>query len=257
MLLRICLIVAILAGIGAGVVSYLDISDKIPALQQQRDSEKAAKEEKIHELALTNAVLVRTQGKLVQTQQDLAETKSERDKAIAHADAQKKRADDLTDKLAKTTKERDMARANLAAYTGTGLTPEQVLSLNKNLKDANAEIAAVNGENGVLNRRVNWLKNRLAIYEGTNTYVTLPASLHGKVLVVDPKWDFAVLNIGEDQGVKQRGELLVSRQGRLVGKVIVRTVQKDRSIANFVPGWKLGQIFEGDQVSPAHPSPAS
>jgi hypothetical protein len=84
--------------------------------------------------------------------------------------------------------------------------------------------------------------------------VTLRADLHGKIIVVDPKWDFVVLNIGEDQGVKPEGELLVSREGKLVAKVIVRTVEKDRSIANLVPGWKLGDMFEGDEVSPAHPA---
>jgi hypothetical protein len=84
--------------------------------------------------------------------------------------------------------------------------------------------------------------------------VKLPAALHGKILVVDPKWDFVVLNIGEDQGLISQGELLVSRQGKLVAKVIVRSVEKDRSIANLVPGWKLSDMIEGDEVSPAHPA---
>jgi len=74
------------------------------------------------------------------------------------------------------------------------------------------------------------------------------------VLVTDPKWNFVVLNIGEDQGVLERGELLVNRDGKLVAKVIVRSVQKDRSIANVMPGWELGEVMEGDQVIPAHPA---
>jgi type II secretory pathway component PulC len=95
---------------------------------------------------------------------------------------------------------------------------------------------------------------RLARYEGTNPVVELSASLKGKILVVDPKWDFVVLNIGGDQGVLEDGELLVSRDGKLVAKVIVRSVLKDRSIANVMPGWKLGEVFEGDEVTPAHPA---
>ena len=63
-----------------------------------------------------------------------------------------------------------------------------------------------------------------------------------------------MLNIGDEQGVKQDGELLVSRDGKLVAKVVVRTVEKGRSIANIVPGWKLGEVIEGDEVSPAHPA---
>jgi cell shape-determining protein MreC len=84
--------------------------------------------------------------------------------------------------------------------------------------------------------------------------VTLRPDLHGKILQVDPKWDFVVLNIGEDQGVVSDGELLVSRGGKLVAKVIVRSVQKDSCIANLVTGWKIGDMFEGDEVSPAHPA---
>jgi hypothetical protein len=81
--------------------------------------------------------------------------------------------------------------------------------------------------------------------------------LKGKVVVVDPKWDFVVLNIGSDLGAVEEGEMLVSREGKLVAKVIIRSIEKDRCIANIIPGWKLGELIEGDEVSPAHPAPAS
>jgi hypothetical protein len=63
-----------------------------------------------------------------------------------------------------------------------------------------------------------------------------------------------VLDIGENQGVQEYGELLVNRNGKLVAKVKIRSVQKDRSIANVLPGWQLGDVMEGDQVIPAHPA---
>ena len=103
-------------------------------------------------------------------------------------------------------------------------------------------------------QKIKKLESRLAVYEIPDYFVTLPANLKGKVLVTDPKWNFVVLNIGEDQGVLDRGELLVNRDGKLVAKVIVRSVQKDRSIANVMPGWELGEVMEGDQVIPAHPA---
>ena len=105
-----------------------------------------------------------------------------------------------------------------------------------------------------MSRTIDRLKNEIAEIMGTNYVVTLPATLKGKILVVDPKWDFVVLNIGDDQGVMQDGELLVSRDGKLVAKVIVRSVEKDRCIANVMPGWKLGEVIEGDEVTPAHPA---
>ena len=66
-----------------------------------------------------------------------------------------------------------------------------------------------------------------------------------------------VLNVGEDQGILKRGQLLVNRDGRLVAKITVTTVQKDRCIANLMPGWKLGDVMEGDEVIPAYPDQSS
>ena len=254
MLLRISLIVAILAGLGAGVVSYLEVSDKIPALTKQRDDEHTAKVNEIAAHSKTKSELAKTKNELVQTQQELADTKSDRDKAVARADQQTQLAAGLTDKLGKVTLERDDAQNSLAAYKATDFTPEQVFKLSKDLKNARAEIEVVNGEKVVLLHTIGRLTNELAKYIGPDNVVKLRADLRGKILAVDPKWDFVVLDVGEDQGVISEGELLVSRQGKLVGKVVVRSVQKDRSIANLVPGWKMGEMIEGDEVSPAHPA---
>jgi uncharacterized coiled-coil DUF342 family protein len=254
MLLRISLIVAVLAGLGAGVVSYLQVSDKVPALKQQRDTEHEAKVTEIAEHNKTKKDLKKTQGELEQTQKELTNTQSERDKAVTRADQQNKRANELSDKLAKTTQQRDEALNDVASYKASGLTAEQVFKLVKNLKDTQSEVDALSGEKAVLLRKVAKLEHRVEELVGTNAYVLLRPDLSGKIIVVDPKWDFVVLNVGEDQGVLNNGELLVSRNGRLVGKVIVRSVQKDRSIANLLPGWKLGELVEGDDISPAHPA---
>ena len=254
MLLRISLFVAILAALAAGTLSYLEVTDKIPALTKQRDDEHSAKVTALTDLSNTKTKLAKTQSDLTQSQADLAETKSDRDKAVARAEAQVKRADELSIKLARAIQERDDAQNELASFKVIGLSPEQIVKLNKTLKDARSEIEAINGEKTVLEHEKARLQTRLDRYEGTNAFVMLRANLHGKILVVDPKWDFVVLNIGDDQGVLPDGEMLVSRDGKLVAKVIVRSVQKDRSIANIVPGWKLGEPVEGDEVSPAHPA---
>ena len=69
MLLRISLIVAILAGLGAGVVSYLEVSEKIPALAKQRDDEHSAKVTALADLSKTKTELAKTKSDLAQTQQ--------------------------------------------------------------------------------------------------------------------------------------------------------------------------------------------
>jgi uncharacterized protein HemX len=253
MLLRIFLILAILAGLGAGGVAFYEFNTQIPALAKQRDQEKEDKNKEIAAHNTTKKKLKDTEGKLAQTQQELADTKSDLTKATARADAQEKRATDLQDKLTKTAADLQDAQNTVAAYKSSGLSPDEVVKLDKNFKDAQKEIAVINGEKAVLARTLATTQAKLDKYEGRNPDILLPADLKGSVVVVDPKWDFVVLNVGADKGVIQDGEMLISRDGKLVAKVVVTSVQKDRSIANIVPGWKLGDVIEGDVATPAHP----
>lgn len=254
MLIRISLILALAAALAVGVVNFVWVKDSINKLTDDRNTQRTAKEQAQTELASTKKTLAKTQADLKQTQQQLADTQAERDKAVAEATAQSKRADDLSDKLAKTTQERDEAQGNLEAYTASGLTAAQVAKLNKTLKDTEEAMEALNEEKTVLMHTRDRLQARLDQLIGTNPDILLRADLKGKIVAVDPKWDFVVLDIGDDQGVKENAELLVSRDGKLVAKVIVSRLDKDRCIANVIPGWKLGDVIEGDEVSPAHPA---
>ncbi len=255
MLMRISLIVAILAALGAGTLNVLQVRDHINTLIAQRNDEHDHRVTAETDLAKTKQTLATTQKNLADTQQQLTDAQAARKKAEDTAAAQIKRADDLSDKLTKATQERDAAQADLAAYKGTGKSPEEILKLVALIKQDQDTINALNEEGKKLNRTIVRQQNQLNELLGNENYVVpLPAGLQGKVVVVDPKWDFVVLDIGDEQGVLQDGELLVSRDGKLVAKVIVRTVEKDRCIANIVPGWKLGEVFEGDEVTPAHPA---
>jgi vacuolar-type H+-ATPase subunit I/STV1 len=254
MLMRISLIVAILAALGAGTLNVLQVRDKINTLITQRDEYHT-------NLTQTQTTLDTTKKDLANTRTTLAQTQSDRDKALA---AQKKAEDardlaiknasDLTDKLAKANQDLGTAQADLAAYKATGKLPAEISQLVVQIRQYQEEIVAINGEKTLLMRANDRLRNELAKYGPGEIVVKLPADLKGKVVVVDPKWDFVVLDIGDNQGVLSDGELLVSRNGKLVAKVIVRTVEKDRCIANVMPGWKLGEVFEGDVVIPAHPA---
>jgi hypothetical protein len=255
MLIRISLIVAILAALAAGTVNVVLVKDKISTLVTDRDTQRDGKVKAEGEREKAKKDLTKAEKDLTQANQDLTDAKAEDAKAVATAAAQQKRADDLSDKLAKTTSDRDDAQAKLAAYVAAGYTADQVGKLGHSLKEAQDAIEVANEEKVVLVRRVARLTDELVRLKGTEEYVVkLRADLRGKILVVDPKWDFVVLNIGQDQGVLEDGELLVSRDGKLVAKVIVRSVEKDRCIANVVPGWKLGEVIEGDEVTPAHPA---
>jgi len=254
MLLRISLIVAILAGLAVGVLNFVQVKEKITTLQANLKTETEAHQKFERQYNTTKKDLDKRTAELKQTQATLEAANTAKDKAEADLAAQVKRADKLTDDLNKTRQERDAAQADLAAYKATGVTPQQILGMNAKLRDLQDNLAVAGTENKILLQRLKKVETELAVYRDPNFFVTLPAGLKGKVLVADPKWNFVVLSVGEDQGVLERGELLVNRNGKLVAKVVVRSVQKDRCIANVLPGWELGEVMEGDQVIPAHPA---
>jgi len=121
------------------------------------------------------------------------------------------------------------------------------------MMDLRKTLAGYQAENKTFAQKVDSLQTELNRYKHPEMHVTLPASLTGTVKVYDPKWKFVELDIGENQRLKEFGEMYVNRNGKLVAKVIVRNLEKDRSIANVMPGWELGEIMEGDQVIPAFP----
>lgn len=256
MLIRISLVIAILAGLAAGALNFIKVKEKIETLATERNEWHGKFDKTDAELTTTKRDLDKTSKDLKETQETLATTSKERDTAVAKADEQTKKATELAAKLTTTTEERDDARAQLQAYVGTGYKPEQIAALGKQIDKTQKALEAMADEKKILERALTRKTAELDRFTGRDKPVEMPAKLQGKIVVSDPKWEFVVVNVGEDEGVLPYGELLVSRAGVLVAKVIVRDVQKGRSIANIMPGWKKAEveIMEGDLVIPAHPA---
>ncbi|HVV01778.1 MAG TPA: hypothetical protein VHH88_10485 [Verrucomicrobiae bacterium] len=254
MLIRISLIVAIIASLAVGALNVIKVKEKITTLQTNLQQQTARADKAEHDLATTRRELAKTQTELKQTQVALKTTTDQKDAALADAASQKKRADGLSQELTKTKQERDDAQAELASYKATGMKPEEIINAAKTIKGLQDQLAGSQDENKLIGKRLSKVQAELDFIKNPDKHVELPANLKGKVLVSDPKWQFVVLNVGEDQGVKPHGELLINRDGKLVAKVRVSSMQKDRCVANVIPGWQLGEILEGDQVIPAYPA---
>ncbi len=254
MLIRISLIIAILAALAIGGLNFVKVKEKITTLKDQRDTEMKAKVEAQSERDKTKAELDKTSKDLKQTKDTLELTTAERDKAVAEAATQLAKATELTEKLTKTTQERDDAQANLQRYKVTGFEPERILAFGKQLKDLQDALEVATEEKRILSQKLTKTAAELAIYKPDWTPPPLPANLKGKILVVDPRWEFVLVDLGENQGVVEDGEMLVNRNGKLIAKVRVHGVLKDRCYANVLPGWKLAELMEGDQVIAANPA---
>jgi hypothetical protein len=248
MLFRICLAIAIVAGLAAGAVTFFKVQDIIVSTRAERDDWHKKDTDEIAAHTKTKATLKTTQAKLETTEKELAQTKSDLDGANAKVAELDKHNTDLTAKLEKTIGERDDAQQQLEAWRIVGLKPDEVKALIADLEKTRKAKEALIGENKLLASKVVEWENRWTNFFNASAEVLLPAGLRGKILAVDPKYDFVILNIGEDQGAKERGVMMVDHDGKLLGKVRIKTVYKDRSVANILPDWKRGDIDEGDEV---------
>ncbi|MCS7089674.1 MAG: hypothetical protein RMN51_01845 [Verrucomicrobiota bacterium] len=255
MLIRISLIIALVAGLAAAGLNLFQVRGKFEALKLDRDNERAQREQAQTELASTQQQLNQTIAQLKKVEGEIAGARKERDEAVATAETQSRRAAQLEEELKKTRIDLEDARAALASWNAAGIPVEQVkevVQLNRRLVE---QVEVQKEEIQALIRANARLTNELArLVGGSDHVVRLPAQLRGQVVAYDPKWEFIVVNVGEVHGLVEHGELLISRNGQLVGKAVVRTVEKNRAIANLVPQWKLGEPVEGDEVIPAHPA---
>ena len=77
----------------------------------------------------------------------------------------------------------------------------------------------------------------------------LTPTLEGKVLVVNKKYDFAVINLGSRDGLSQGEVLLVHHQGSYIGDIRLEKVQETMSACGFVTKEIKDRINEGDKIA--------
>ena len=138
--------------------------------------------------------------------------------------------------------------ASWSLFAQANGTKEQISQKLATFTEVNNQRANFLAENTILLSQIEKIGVELSRYTGTSVKVSLPQNLHGTVTAVDAQFDFVVLDIGESQGAREHGELIVSRGEKLIGKLRILDVKKDHSIANIIPNWKQGEIQTGDLV---------
>lgn len=239
--IRSSLLVAIVACVAVFTLEVTRIKGKLLSLNNRLSAQTVALEK-------AEADFVNAREEARKTAITLAQTVDALEAKTAQVSAQAQQIAKLTSDSKKLQEECDDAQAQLAAYKSL-MTPQQGAIAAKQIKTLEDSVAAMNEENALLGRRLRVLERDLPGGERFNHL--LPPDLSTKVLAVDPKWHFVVLGAGEDQGVLEHGELLVSRGGKLVGKVRVTRVDRNRCIANVIEGWDLAELMEGDRAFPA------
>lgn len=251
MLLRICLIVAILGGGAVVAVNYVKVKPAIETVVTARDNEKQQKEAAQKELTSTKKDRDATKALLNTANNNLTNVAKQLATEKGTAQALEARNTELTTKLAEAQGQRDKYQAEMAKWAQTSIRPEDVAVLQSNLVKATKAVAGVEQEKSLLASALEDATNklrRLQAPSGENLIPELPPGLRGQIVAVDPKYGFVILNMGEDKKLQVNGILLVARDGKLVAKLQIARVDKTQSVANILPAWRRSEVVEGDEV---------
>jgi chromosome segregation ATPase len=249
MLLRISLIVAIVAGIATFVISHTQLATKIATLQSDLATTQAALATSQEAERKASADAKAANERADRLDRELSDTKENLELQTSRANTQQNRADRLEGDLNKTRGELTEAQRNLAAWRALGIPVEQVRERLAALERATVALAGMTEENKVLLDRVQDLQVRLDRYEGgADRPPEMDLARNGKVLAVNPQWDFIVVDLGSNEGAVERGEMLVNRDGKLVAKVRISRVEETQCVANVMAEWKQADVAVGDVV---------
>lgn len=243
--IRTSLIVAIIAGVAVIQLHLTQLKGKMTALHTALIAQTTAGEKAEADLVGAREEANKNSAALKRTADALAAK-------TAEATAQARQIVWLNEDAKKLREERNDAEAELSAYKVSMPSPREVANASKEIKSLRDSLAGSEEENRLLGRRIEKLETLMPRSEPSRP-IALPADIDAKVLVIDPKWGFVILDAGENRGMLDYGELLVNRGGRLIAKVQIIRVEKNRCVANILPGWELTQLIEGDRAIPAYP----
>jgi hypothetical protein len=249
-MLRLALILALVAALAALGVSQLVVAKKVAGITEERNSfeQQSIAANQDASKSKSDAKKATEAQKVAEKERD--DFKGQFEVASSDVKIQRKRAEEAETKLNTETASKNDAQEKLAAWNVLGIPIDQVKQLRVDLTKTREERDIHVAEKVVMNRKITELDNELKRYSG-GTKVPLPAGLKGKVVTVDANYDFVVLDIGSDKGALTNGEMLVSRDGKLVAKLRLVRVQNSQSIANILPEWKQVDVVAGDLVLPA------
>jgi len=235
---KILLIVAILVSLGTAGLSFMTKS-KMKELEA--------------DIASTQASLASTKSELSGAQKEVATLKENLDTVTAAKE--KSDADLVTARSAEQKAQADLSTANAATEEARG----QLTALNAQLEEKDRTIADLSAAtasapaaalpeddtktaeleamNSSLQAKLSAVESQLTSLkkrEDDRAALKMRDGLEGRVLAVNPAWNFVVLSIGDRNGVVNNAEMLLKRGNQYLGKVRVTSVEPSTSIADIV-----------------------
>jgi ABC-type transporter Mla subunit MlaD len=224
-----------LAAAALGIVNKGKLTtarEELTSSQQAVQQKTAALDQSQKELKAANDTLETTTAEKTQALAQVETLKSDLDKnkpQIADFTAQVAAKTTEVTELEAKLKEAETKLANATVGTATvasGPSPEDQARIQE-LETLNTKLQGdLDSSKAQLDVLVKEKNDRIA--------VKMRNGMEGRILAVNPAWNFVVMNLGDRQGVVGNAEMLVKRGNQLMGKVRITSVEPSTSIADIV-----------------------
>jgi len=232
--LLIAAIVISLVTAGIGFVNHQTLVDTKTKLDQTQTTLTATQgnlTKTSAELKTTKATLEATEAEKVKLATDLTSTQGELATTKTSLADATKAGTEKDAKIAQLQSDNDELNRKIAQIGGGGPDPSKGIEvLQQHVQEVEAALASTQDQ-------LKSTKAQLADFqdkEKQRQEGLMQKGLEGRVLAVNPAWNFVVLSIGDKQGVSNNAELLLKRGGQYLGKVRVTSVEPSTSIADIV-----------------------
>ncbi len=232
--LLIAAVVISLVTAGLGFVNHGKLADAL-ATSEQTQATLGTTQKNLAtaqtELKTTKASLEAADADKTKLAADLSAAQGDASKAKSDLDAATKDSADKATQIAALQKQIDDATKNPAGNSSDGSSLQATIeNLNTRIQEQDAQISSLSEKNKADAAALASYKEK----EEQRTKSIMQPGLEGRVLAVNPAWNFVVLSIGDKQGAVNNAEMLLKRGGQYLGKVRITSVEPSTSIADIV-----------------------
>jgi cell shape-determining protein MreC len=198
------------------------------------------------------------ENRAAKAEQELAQTQKEKSDLQAKLDENQKEVASLQVRGQEAEKDPNASTADRAAATAPAADLQSQLDdLRKQLDSAEKEKAFLSEKLQDMQERADQPKQEKKRREVVRETGPRRTGLRGTVLAVNQAYNFVVLNLGTRHGVESNAEMLVLRDGALIGKIRISSVEPATAIGDIITNSlaRGAQMQPGDNVIYAGTSP--
>ena len=183
--------------------------------------------------------------------EELVEAKAKNQELSLQSDKLSKDLESAKTDLESTNSKLKVTSEQLQSFQD-GLKGRKPDELFQEINDLSEKVKVAEGERSLLNaakeKSEAELKKMREQMEMTKPGGTKSMSLSGRILAVNPTWNFVILDLGKNDQVVEGLTMVIYRGEKIIGKIKTVTVDAQTAVADVLPGTPATAIEVGDQV---------